>query len=140
MTCAWISHPSLRLHEMGEGHPECPERLDAISDHLLSTGLMNLLVPFEAPAATEELQRMLDSPGAIADIARTVDDSLRALRVRELDERSAASQRAMRAAVNDEERNHLMREIHDISKERRALDAARTAPSGKSPGGGSSNS
>ncbi len=54
MTCAWISHPSLRLHEMGEGHPECPERLDAISDHLLSTGLMNLLVPFEAPAATEE--------------------------------------------------------------------------------------
>ncbi len=39
---------------MGEGHPECPERLDAISDFLLSTGIMNLLVPFEAPSATLE--------------------------------------------------------------------------------------
>ena len=39
---------------MGEGHPECPERLHAISDHLLSTGLMQLLVPYDAPLATEE--------------------------------------------------------------------------------------
>ena len=43
---------------MGPGHPECPERLDAISDHLLSTGLMQLLVPYDAPAATEtQLER-----------------------------------------------------------------------------------
>jgi len=43
---------------MGPGHPECPERLDAISDHLLSTGLMQLLVPYDAPQATrEQLQR-----------------------------------------------------------------------------------
>jgi len=56
--CAWISHPECRLHEMGEGHPECPERLDAISDHLLSTGLMALLVPYDAPKATlEQLSR-----------------------------------------------------------------------------------
>jgi acetoin utilization deacetylase AcuC-like enzyme len=52
--CAWITHPTCRAHEMGEGHPECPERLDAISDFLLSTGLMQLLVPYDAPAATEE--------------------------------------------------------------------------------------
>jgi Deacetylases, including yeast histone deacetylase and acetoin utilization protein len=32
VTCAWITHRDCRLHEMGEGHPECPERLDAISD------------------------------------------------------------------------------------------------------------
>ena len=38
---------------MGAGHPECPERLDAIGDYLISTGLMQLLVPYEAPAATE---------------------------------------------------------------------------------------
>jgi acetoin utilization deacetylase AcuC-like enzyme len=56
--CAWITHPDCRLHEMGPGHPECPERLDAISDHLLSTGLMQLLVPYDAPLATrEQLQR-----------------------------------------------------------------------------------
>src|SRR5437016_3519503 len=58
MTCAWITHPDCRLHEMGAGHPECPERLDAISDRLLSTGLMGLLVPFDAPKATiEQLSR-----------------------------------------------------------------------------------
>jgi acetoin utilization deacetylase AcuC-like enzyme len=54
MTCAWITHADCRLHEMGEGHPECPERLDAISDYLLSTGVMGLLVPFDAPRATPE--------------------------------------------------------------------------------------
>ncbi|HEX5632582.1 MAG TPA: histone deacetylase family protein, partial [Gemmatimonadales bacterium] len=52
--CAWISHAECRAHEMGEGHPECPERLDAITDHLLSTGLLQLLVPYDAPVATEE--------------------------------------------------------------------------------------
>jgi acetoin utilization deacetylase AcuC-like enzyme len=57
-SCAYISHPDCSLHEMGPGHPECPERLDAISDHLLSTGLMQLLVPFDAPLATrEQLER-----------------------------------------------------------------------------------
>jgi acetoin utilization deacetylase AcuC-like enzyme len=54
VTCAWITHPDCRLHEMGAGHPECPQRLDAISDHLLSTGLLNLMVPYEAPQATVE--------------------------------------------------------------------------------------
>ncbi|HET9650632.1 MAG TPA: histone deacetylase family protein, partial [Usitatibacter sp.] len=57
-TCAWITHPECRLHEMGPGHPESPERLDAISDHLLATGVMQLLVPYDAPLATrEQLQR-----------------------------------------------------------------------------------
>jgi acetoin utilization deacetylase AcuC-like enzyme len=52
--CAWISHPDCRLHEMGAGHPECPERLDAISDHFVSTQLMPYLAPHEAPLATPE--------------------------------------------------------------------------------------
>jgi len=54
MACAWITHPECGRHEMGEGHPECPERLDAISDHLFSTGIMQLLVPYSAPEATVE--------------------------------------------------------------------------------------
>ena len=53
-TCAWITHTACSAHEMGPGHPECPERLDAISDHLIATGLMQLLIPYDAPAATEE--------------------------------------------------------------------------------------
>ena len=62
MTCAWITHGDCRLHEMGEDHPESPERLDAISDYLLATGIMGLLVPFDAPEATlEQLFRAHDS-------------------------------------------------------------------------------
>ncbi len=58
MPCAWITHRDCLLHEMGEGHPECPERLDAISDHLLAQGLMSLLIPYDAPMATvEQLER-----------------------------------------------------------------------------------
>lgn len=57
-SCAWITHPDCHRHEMGEGHPECPERLDAICDYLLATGLMQWLTPYEAPAATiEQLSR-----------------------------------------------------------------------------------
>jgi len=43
---------------MGAGHPECPQRLDAIADHLLATGLDVALEHHEAPLATlEQLQR-----------------------------------------------------------------------------------
>jgi acetoin utilization deacetylase AcuC-like enzyme len=52
--CAYITHAECALHEMGEGHPECPARLDAISDHLVSTQLMPYLAPYEAPLATPE--------------------------------------------------------------------------------------
>jgi acetoin utilization deacetylase AcuC-like enzyme len=43
METLYITHPSCKLHEMGPGHPECPERLDAISDQLLSSGLLSYL-------------------------------------------------------------------------------------------------
>ena len=49
MPTAYYSHPDCRLHDMGAGHPECPQRLDAIDDLLLSTGLAPLLVQREAP-------------------------------------------------------------------------------------------
>jgi acetoin utilization deacetylase AcuC-like enzyme len=34
MSTAYITHPSSLRHEMGPGHPECPERLSAIQDLL----------------------------------------------------------------------------------------------------------
>ena len=49
MTTAFYSHPDCRGHDMGRGHPECPERLDAIDDHLLATGLDVALERREAP-------------------------------------------------------------------------------------------
>jgi acetoin utilization deacetylase AcuC-like enzyme len=47
----YFSHPACRKHEMGAGHPECPERLDAINDWLLATGVLDALEQHQAPAA-----------------------------------------------------------------------------------------
>ena len=47
----YLTHPSCRLHEMGGWHPECPERLDAISDQLLASGVMSYLSERQAPEA-----------------------------------------------------------------------------------------
>ncbi len=58
MSTAFFSHPDCRVHDMGAGHPECPQRLDAIGDHLLATGLDVALEHREAPLASlEHLQR-----------------------------------------------------------------------------------
>ncbi len=54
MQTAYITHPSFLLHEMGAWHPECPARLTAIADRLLVRSLLDLMVPFDAPEATQE--------------------------------------------------------------------------------------
>jgi acetoin utilization deacetylase AcuC-like enzyme len=54
MSTAFYSHPACRGHDMGAGHPECPQRLDAISDHLRATGLDLFLDHQDAPLATPE--------------------------------------------------------------------------------------
>ena len=48
----YFSHRDCWKHEMGPGHPECPERLDAIEDRLLSSGLDVALDRREAPIAS----------------------------------------------------------------------------------------
>ncbi|MCY7307939.1 MAG: histone deacetylase family protein [Rhodoferax sp.] len=47
----FFTHSDCRRHEMGEGHPECPQRLDAIEDRLLITGVGDALDRREAPFA-----------------------------------------------------------------------------------------
>ncbi|HEY3048652.1 MAG TPA: histone deacetylase family protein [Polaromonas sp.] len=47
----YFTHKDCSKHEMGEGHPECPERLDAIEDWLLATGVSDVLARREAPLA-----------------------------------------------------------------------------------------
>lgn len=54
MLSAFISHADCARHDMGAHHPECPERLGAINDHLLVKGLLDYMVPYDAPLATEE--------------------------------------------------------------------------------------
>jgi len=58
MLSAYISHPDCLKHDMGPGHPECPERLHAIADMLLSKGYSDFMVPYDAPlASVEQLTR-----------------------------------------------------------------------------------
>ena len=47
----YYSHRDCWKHEMGPGHPECPERLAAIEDRLLVTGVFDALEHHEAPLA-----------------------------------------------------------------------------------------
>ncbi|MEO7150468.1 MAG: histone deacetylase family protein, partial [Burkholderiaceae bacterium] len=51
MTTAFYSHPDCRLHDMGEGHPECPQRLGAIDDQMIASGLDIAVERREAPMA-----------------------------------------------------------------------------------------
>ncbi len=56
---AYISHPECLAHEMDPGHPECPERIQAVQDQLLAAGLFYHLRQYDAPLATvEHLQRV----------------------------------------------------------------------------------
>ena len=48
----FYTHGDCRKHEMGAGHPECPERLDAIEERLLVSGVDQALTRFEAPLAS----------------------------------------------------------------------------------------
>jgi acetoin utilization deacetylase AcuC-like enzyme len=68
MTTAIFSHPDCQRHEMGEWHPECPARLQAIDDQLIASGIANLLEQREAPRASiADLQRV-HSDAAIAQV------------------------------------------------------------------------
>lgn len=58
MLSAYITHPDCARHEMGPHHPECPERIGAINDMLLTKGLLDYMAPYDAELATvEQLER-----------------------------------------------------------------------------------
>ena len=77
----YFSHADCRKHEMGPGHPECPERLDAIEDWLLAPGVRDALDNREAPlAALGDIElahdRML--PAALRGLSDALADDIRA--------------------------------------------------------------
>ncbi len=51
MSIAYITHDACIRHEMGGDHPECPQRLHAINDRLIASGLMMVLQQYDAPVA-----------------------------------------------------------------------------------------
>ncbi len=53
MTTVFITHPDCLKHEMGAYHPERPERLTAIEDQLIASGIGQYLERREAPLADD---------------------------------------------------------------------------------------
>ena len=70
MTLAFITHPECHLHEMGEGHPERPERLAAIEDRLISSRLDYVISRYEAPLATREQLVRVHDPDYVDALAQ----------------------------------------------------------------------
>jgi acetoin utilization deacetylase AcuC-like enzyme len=74
MTTAFVTHLSCSRHEMGAFHPECPERLAAIHDQLRASGVGDLMVPFEAPPASDEQLLRVHPPQYLAWLAAATPD------------------------------------------------------------------
>ena len=67
MTTAYFQPAACGGHALGSSHPECPQRLSAIADHLIATGLDLALDAREAPVlAADELQRALARAHSLA--------------------------------------------------------------------------
>jgi acetoin utilization deacetylase AcuC-like enzyme len=70
----FFTHPDCRRHEMGRGHPECPERLDAIEDRLIASGLGDALDRREAPLAAGAQLALAHTAGHVAKIQGLADE------------------------------------------------------------------
>jgi acetoin utilization deacetylase AcuC-like enzyme len=59
MATSYITHSDCLKHEMGAGHPESPERLVAVNDHMKASGLLAQLRVLEAPLVSpDDLKRV----------------------------------------------------------------------------------
>src|SRR3569832_1884236 len=70
----YFFHPDCRRHEMGPGHPECPERLDSIEDRLLISGVMDALDRREAPLASASDLELAHDKMHVASIRGLADE------------------------------------------------------------------
>lgn len=71
----YYTHPIFQKHEMGQGHPECPDRLAVISDRLLASGVMDALDERQAPPASSHDLELAHSRTHIA-MLRGMHDQL----------------------------------------------------------------
>lgn len=97
MRTAFFTHPSFWQHAMGAGHPECPERLDAIDEALRSTGLIEHLDVVQARAATWEELRLAHSPGYLSALRQRLGA---VTQVVQLDPDTAANPHTLTAALH----------------------------------------
>jgi acetoin utilization deacetylase AcuC-like enzyme len=70
----YFTHPDCRRHDMGRGHPECPERLDAIEDRLLASGVGDALDRREAPLASTDLLELAHDRSHVSALRGLADE------------------------------------------------------------------
>lgn len=74
MTLAFISHPNCRDHNMGAHHPEAPQRLHAVQDRLVASGLDYLVRHYDAPLVRYEQLVRVHDPAYIRGIEAAAPD------------------------------------------------------------------
>ena len=99
MNTVFYSHPDCRGHDMGAGHPECPQRLDAIHDHLKATGLDVALLMREAPLAGAEQIARAHSESYVRDVEALLLQVQESGQPRALDPDTLASPGTLAAAL-----------------------------------------
>lgn len=103
MTTAFYLPEACRGHDMGAGHPECPQRLAAIADHLIATGLDIALDwrearPLAAAAQSQALQRA-HAAGYVLEIGALLEAVAESGRPRAIDPDTTAGPDTGRAAA-----------------------------------------
>ncbi|MCE4555321.1 histone deacetylase family protein [Pelomonas cellulosilytica] len=68
MPTAYFSPPECRRHDMGPGHPECPERLAAIDDWLIASGVAPTLQHEDASPVDLKAVERAHTHGYVAEI------------------------------------------------------------------------
>jgi acetoin utilization deacetylase AcuC-like enzyme len=71
---AFITHRDCHLHDVGSYHPESPDRLSAISDHLIAQGIDHYFVHYDAPLATFEQLMRVHSAAHLEHLKRSSPD------------------------------------------------------------------
>ncbi len=70
MATGYYTHVDCARHSMGSFHPECPERLAAIEDALISSGVGDALTRLEAPLATQAQLLRAHTPENVQRLAQ----------------------------------------------------------------------
>ncbi|HET7795392.1 MAG TPA: histone deacetylase family protein [Rhizobacter sp.] len=98
MPTALYSHPDCRAHDMGHGHPECPQRLDAIHDHLIAQGLDAAFVHRDAPLVDLSDVQLAHSSAYVAELKDRLEQLAASGESRAFDPDTSANPGTWRAA------------------------------------------
>ena len=99
MSTAFFTHSDCRRHDMGAGHPECPQRLDAIEDHLIATGLDIALTRHDAPLVDLKDVELAHTHHYVAELREVLEQVEASGQAKALDPDTAANPGTWKAAL-----------------------------------------